>query len=116
MEWSTACPDWKRRLTAGESIVPAPLFQEEADSALEVFKELRAADVAGSPTMGEICRPWIVDFVKAVFGAYDPDAGRRLIVEFALCVSKKNAKSTLAAGIMLTALIRNWRTSAEFII
>jgi len=66
--------------------------------------------------MGELCRAWILEFVGSVFGAYNPDTGRRLITEFLLCVSKKNAKSTLAAGIMLSALIRNWRDSAEFLI
>lgn len=65
---------------------------------------------------GEISRPWILDFVGHVFGSYDADSGRRLITEYLLSVAKKNAKSTLAAGIMLTALIRNWRESAEFLI
>lgn len=115
--WSTACPDWERRIVAGESLIPfSPLFPSEAKSALDVFNVLRVADVPGSPMMGEVCRPWVTDFVASVFGAYDADAGRRLITEFLLCVSKKNSKSTLAAGIMLTALIRNWRASAEFLI
>ncbi len=116
-EWTTACPDWERRILAGKSLIPfGPLFPAEAKSALSVFNVLRVADVQGTPTMGEICRPWVAEFVSSVFGAYNAEIGRRLITEFFLCVSKKNMKSTLAAGIMLTALIRNWRASAEFLI
>lgn len=116
-EWSTACPDWQRRIVNGESLIPIPpLFPDEAEASLAVFRELRLADVPGSPPLGEICRPWILDFVAAVFGAYDAETGRRLINEFFLCVSKKNSKSSIAAAIMLTALVRNWRRSAEYII
>jgi phage terminase large subunit-like protein len=117
LDWSTACPDWEKRIVEGRSLIPfAPLFPAEAASALEVFKALRVVDVQGSPTMGEICRPWITDFVASVFGAYDPEGGRRLISEFFLDVAKKNFKSGLAAGIMLTALVRNWRQTGEFFI
>lgn len=118
MDWTTACPDWAERvLDPNGKLIPfEPLFPEEAESALRVFRELRVMDVAGSPTMGEICRPWLLDFVQSVFGAYNPETGRRLLTEFFLLISKKNAKSTTAAGIMLTALIRNWRKSAEFLI
>lgn len=114
MTHKTACPDWERRILAGESLTPPPMYPEEARAALDVFKALRIVDAPGSPTMGEACKPWIFDFVASVFGAYDPETGRRLMNEWLLSVSKKNFKSGLAAGIMLTALIRNWRSSAEY--
>jgi phage terminase large subunit-like protein len=116
-EWTTACPDWERRLLAGESLMPCgPLFPDEATACLEVFKQLKIVDAPGSPTIGEACAPWVINFAGTVFGSYDSEAGRRLISEFFLLISKKNSKSTIAAGIMLTLLIRNWRESAELII
>lgn len=115
--WSTACPDWERRIVAGESLVPcAPLFPEEAAASLEIFGNLRVVDLPGRPTLSECCRPWVFDFAGAVFGGYDPDAGRQLINQFLLMISKKNAKSTISPAIMLTALLRNWRDLGEFFI
>lgn len=93
-----------------------PLFPEEAEMALDVFKSLVVTDVIGQPTMGEITRPWVFEFVASIFGAYSEDESRRLIREFFLLIPKKNSKSTLAAFIMLTALIMNDRNSAELII
>lgn len=115
--WSTACPDWDARIVKGELLVAFPfLFPANAKEALEVFDSLRLKDVVGKPTMGEVSREWVRNFVGHIFGAYEDETGRRHINEFFLLISKKNTKSTTAAGIMLTALILNWRESAEFLI
>lgn len=117
MSWTTACPEWEARIVERESILPLkPIFQDQADDALDVFCNLRMVDATGSPLMGETCQPWVLDLVAVLFGSYDQEARRRLITNYFLMVSKKNGKSTIAAGIMLTALILNVRASGEFII
>lgn len=115
MEWTTALPDWERRIVARESLIPCPpLFPDEAKAAIDVISQLRVVDMPGSPTFGEVARPWLTDFVASVFGAYDPETGRRLIREWFLLISKKNSKSTTAGFVMLTFLILNWRQAGEF--
>lgn len=80
------------------------------------MRELRIVDAPGSPTIADACAPWVFDLAASIFGAYDAESGRRLITEWFVLIPKKNSKSTIAAAIMLTALIRNWRESAEFTI
>lgn len=111
-----AIPDWEQRLIDRLPIIPEPMFEESAEAALSVFKSLRIPDLAGQPTFGEASEQWVFDFVRAVFGGYDNKRGKQIINEFFLLVSKKNSKSTLSAGIMLTALILCWRQDEEHLI
>ena len=115
--WSTACPDWEQKILAKESLIACkPLYPIEVELALNTFKKLTLVDVAGKPKIGAVTGQWVFDFVGSIFGAYDRKNNERLINEFFLLISKKNTKSTIAAGIMLTAIILNDRFSAEFII
>lgn len=130
MKWSTACKDWEKRLVNRQSIIPAPIYPDQAEQALAIFKELRVVDLpktvwdeslgeAGdyrSPNFGECSDPWVFDFVAAIFGAYEAETGKQLIREYGLLISKKNTKSTIAAGIMLTAVILCWREDEEHLI
>lgn len=112
--------DWDTRIIQRQSLIPfKPLFADNAAEGLETFGSLLMVDAANSeeiPTFGDICRPWINEFVSQIFGSYEDATGIRHIREYFMLISKKNGKSTTAAGIMLTALILNWRLDAEFII
>lgn len=98
--WTTACPDWALRIVEKRSLLPCePLFPHVADIAERIFKDLILVDVMGSPKMGDVTLDWVLGFVRVIFGAYDPVLKKRLIREFFLLISKKNTKSTIAAGI-----------------
>jgi phage terminase large subunit-like protein len=125
-EWSTACPDWEDRIRDGRSLMPCgPLFPAEAEAGLEVFRSLYAVGVSNPgagvdehgrpvpPTYGEIARPWITEIAETIHGAYNVETGERLIREVLLKVPKKNWKSGIAAGLMLSLMVRNWRESNE---
>lgn len=115
--WSTALPDWEKRIVAGESLMPCkPLNQDVADIALKIFDSLILVDMIGSPPAGDVTREWAREFIAAIFGAYNTESKERLITEFFLLISKKNTKSTLAAGIMMIALVLNERFSASLAI
>lgn len=115
--WSTAVPDWKDRIRGRQSLLPdLPLFDAVADKALRIFKKLRVPDLIGTPTYGEVCGQWVFDFVRAIFGSYDPETKRRMISEFFLLVPKKNGKSSIAAAIMVVAAIMNERPEAELLL
>jgi phage terminase large subunit-like protein len=115
--WSTAVPDWERRLLAGESLVPdLPLFPEERDRALRIFNRLRLPDVVGQPKMEVAAGDWFRDIVAVLFGSLDPDANRRMVQELFLLVPKKNGKSSYAAAIMVVAMLVNRRPNAEFLL
>lgn len=130
MEWKTACLDWESRLIEGRSIIPAPIFPDQAEQALTIFKQLQVVDLPKtvwdptigdeggyrSPNFGECSEQWVFDYVAAIFGAYDAETGKQLIREYGLLISKKNTKSTIAAGIMLTAVILCWRENEEHLI
>ena len=114
--WSTSCPDWERKIVSGESLIPPPIYPDQAEYALAIFKSLRVVDLPGKPTFGECSEQWVFDYVAAIFGAYDAETGHQLIREFGLLIAKKNTKSTIAAGIMLTAVIICWREDEEHLI
>ena len=122
MAWTTACPDWEQRIVARQSLIACPpIYPDMAAAALDVFKSLQMTDMpmrrgGGWPTMGEVCEPFVFDLVAALFGAQNPETGESTVKEAMLLISKKNGKSTIAAAIMLTALIINWRHGAELLI
>ncbi|MGL4497345.1 MAG: terminase large subunit [Beijerinckiaceae bacterium] len=112
--WSTAQPDWKARIAAKESLIPAlPLDEAKADRAERIFRNLRVPDIEGTPTYGEVCGPWVIDLVRAIFGAFDIETGLRMVREYFVAIPKKNGKTSIAAAIIVVAMLLNERPKAE---
>ena len=117
MAWDTSCPDWAERIKDGRPLIPdLPLVKTEADRAVAIFNSLRLPDVPGQPRMAEAAGDWQRDLVAAVFGSYDPASNERHIRDFFCMVPKKSSKTTAGAAIMLTALLKNKRPNAEFLL
>lgn len=125
-EWTTACPDWRERIREGRSLMPCgPIFPEQAAVGVGLFHSLFAVGVPNPdatvdengrplpPTYGQVCRPWITEVAEVIHGAYNVETGERLIREALIKVPKKNWKSGVVAGLMLSLAILNWRTSNE---
>lgn len=112
-EWSFACPDWKERLLAGESLIPdLPLNAAEADRAVRIFNRLCVPDILGQPPFREAAGDWFRDIVRVVFGSLDGDNVRHVPEIFGL-IGKKNSKTTNFGGLMLTWLLMNEVPLAE---
>lgn len=115
-DWDTSCPDWEQRILEGRTLVPRfPLFEDEAELALRVFKRLRLPDVIGTPTMEEACGEWFYPILAALFGSYDSERQVRNIQEVFQVIPKGNSKSSTGGMVMLTALLVNKRPRAEFL-
>ncbi len=116
INYTTSCPNWEELIVNKKLLTPEPIFKDEAQRALTIFKSLRVPDMVGHPTIAEVTEEWVFGFVGAIFGAYDRETKKRLIRDFFLLISKKNTKSFIGAGIMLTALIVTPRTHEDFLI
>ena len=118
MSWDTSCLDWQDRIRSGRSLLPdrLPLLASEADRAVAIFNRLRLPDVPGMPLLADACGDWQRDIVRALFGAFDPQAGVRHIREIFQLVPKKSSKTTGGAAIMLTAVLMSRRPRAEFLL
>ncbi len=113
--WNFACPDWEDRIRTGRSLLPAlPLWQDEAERAVNILNRLRLHDVPGTPTMAEAGGPWFLDSVRAIHGSRNPVTGRRMVPGVFKLVPKKNNKTTGGGLFMLTSLLMSTRPNASF--
>jgi phage terminase large subunit-like protein len=115
--WDLSCPDWQERIVAGRSLMPdLPLFQDVADLAVDFFDHLRIPDITGTPMFRDVVDNWFRDIVRAAFGSWDPQTGVRHIKEIFCLAPKGSGKTTLGAGLMLTALLMNETPNVDMLL
>ena len=112
--WDLACLDWRDRIAARRSLIPAlPLNVQAGDRAVSVFDKLRLYDVPGTPPMAEACGDWFRDIVRAWAGSWFPDVGVRYIREIFALVPKKNSKTSNSGALGVVWLLTNERPNAS---
>lgn len=120
MAFDFSCSDWAERLRRGQTpIADLPLDLVAAERAVGIFNKLRLPDVPGQPELREAAGEWMRDIVRAIFGSMSTSAGVpevRQVGEVFILVPKKNAKTTSAAAIALTFMLRNKRRNADMLI
>lgn len=89
MAWTTACPEWADRLRARQSIIPPPIFPDQAEYALGIFKQLKVLDLPQvydeavgeyrHQTFGECSEEWVFDFGGIDGGGLDDLLGLGLV-------------------------------------
>lgn len=116
--WDLSVPDWQDKIRNYRPPLPdnLPLNDVVAEKALRIFKRLKVPDIEGTPRYGDVCGEWVFDLVRIIFGALDPETRVRAIREIFLLIPKKNGKTSIAAAIMVTAMILNTAPRAEAII
>lgn len=116
-KYDTSLRDWEKRIIKGDPLLPKnlPVFPY-GKIAMRVFKMLRVNDVIGKPTIGECMPQWVFDWAGVLFNSYDRENRIRYITDYLLLISKKNAKSTVAAGIMMTETILSDRDDDLYMI
>lgn len=96
-----------------EGVTIIPRYPESAANALAIFKALRVPDLPDKPRLGDACEPWAFNFVAELFGGLDPATHGQTIREALLLIAKKNTKTLIGAGVLLTALLTHERENDE---
>lgn len=96
-----------------DGVTITPRHPESARAALSIFRALRIPDLPDRPRLGDACKPWALDFVASLFGGLDPATHEQSIREAMLLISKKNCKTLVGAGVLLTALLTHQRENDE---